>query len=127
VRRDLLTRGIADKWQEATLGGLSGVIRRRLLGLADGGHEEGKAARVASAARLRPGTRLIRTWRGRTMSVTVLEDGFLFEDRRYTSLTEVAHAITGAHWSGPRFFGLAKARPVLDGALPADGAALDAA
>ncbi len=42
------------------------------------------------------------------MSVTVTEDGFLFEDQRYTSLTEVAKAITGSHWSGPRFFGLTR-------------------
>ncbi len=82
--------------------------------------------RAQPAPRLRPGTRLLRTWRGRTMSVTVLEDGFLFEDRRYTSLTEVAKAITGAHWSGPRFFGLAKVRPVIDGASTADGTASDA-
>ena len=108
VRRDLLTRGIADKWQEAALGGLSSAIRRRLLALALGGQQEGKVGRVAPASRLRPGTRLLRTWRGRTMSVTVLDDGFLFEDRRYTSLTEIAQAITGTHWSGPRFFGLTK-------------------
>jgi hypothetical protein len=113
LRRDLLTRGIADKWQADALGGLSGAIRRRLLALAEERQEEGEAARAQPAPRLRPGTRLLRTWRGRTMSVTVLEEGFLFEDRRYTSLTEVAHAITGAHWSGPRFFGLAKTRPVL--------------
>jgi len=60
------------------------------------------------------------------MSVTVLEDGFLFDDRRYTSLTEVAQAITGAHWSGPRFFGLAKPRSVRDGASAAEQRANDA-
>jgi hypothetical protein len=126
VRRDLLTRGIADKWQEAALGGLPGAVRRRLLALAEGG--EDAVARVQAAApRLRPGTRLLRTWRGRTLSVTVLEDGFLFEDRRYTSLTKVARAITGAHWSGPRFFGLAKKRnSAVDGASTADEAASNA-
>ena len=108
LRRDLLTRGVADKWQGATSGGLSGATRRRLLVLAGGGQEEGEAVRVSPPSRLRPGTRLLRTWRGRTMSVTVLDDGFLFEDRRYTSLTEIAQAITGTHWSGPRFFGLTK-------------------
>ena len=125
VRRDLLTRGVADKWQEAILGGLSVTNRRRLLALAEGG--EDAVARVqAPATRLRPGTRLLRTWRGRTMSVTVLEDGFLFDDRRYTSLTKIAKAITGAHWSGPRFFGLAKARPVLDGVSNPDETVSDA-
>ena len=126
LRRDLLTRGAADKWQEAAQGGLPGAVRRRLLALAEGGQEEGQVVRVQPAPRLRPGTRLLRTWRGRTMSVTVLEDGFLFDDRRYTSLTKIAKAITGAHWSGPRFFGLAKARPVLDGVSNPDETVSDA-
>ena len=126
LRRDLLTRGIADKWQESALGGLPSAIRRRLLAPVSAGQEEGEAARVQPTPRLRPGTRLLRTWRGRTMSVTVLEDGFLFDDRRYTSLTEVAQAITGAHWSGPRFFGLAKPRSVRDGASAAEQRATDA-
>ena len=126
LRRDLLTRGIADKWQEVALGGLSGVIRRRLLALADGGQEEGEVGRVQPVLRLLPGTRLLRTWHGRTLSVTVLDDGFLFDDCRYTSLTEVAKAITGAHWSGPRFFGLAKKSPAVDGAATADEMASDA-
>jgi hypothetical protein len=38
--------------------------------------------------------------------VLVLEDGYEFEGRRYQSLTQIAADITGAHWSGPRFFGL---------------------
>ena len=126
LRRDLLTRGIADKWQEVALGGLPGTIRRRLLAMVSGGQDEGDAGRVQPAPRLRPGTRLLRTWRGRTMSVTVLDDGFLFEDRRYTSLTEVAKAITGAHWSGPRFFGLARTGGVLNGPATADETASNA-
>ncbi len=126
LRRDLLSRGIADRWQEVALGGLASAISRRLLALAEGGRTEGDATRVQPAVRLRPGTRLLRTWRGRTMSVTVTEDGFLFEDRRYASLTEIAKAITGAHWSGPRFFGLAETRQAVDGASTPDGAASDA-
>ena len=102
------------------MGGLPGTTRRRLLALAES-RQDGEVARVPSALSLRPGTRLLRTWRGRTMTVTVLDDGFLFEDRRYASLTDVAKAITGAHWSGPRFFGLTKTRPVRGGAPGADG------
>ncbi len=101
------------------MGGLPGTTRRRLLALAES-RQERETARVPPAPSLRPGTRLLRTWRGRTMSVTVLDDGFLFEDRRYASLTDVAKAITGSHWSGPRFFGLTKTRPVLDDAQAAD-------
>jgi len=55
---------------------------------------------------LKTGTRLVRDWRGRTHHVLVLDDGFLFEDRRYGSLSLIASEITGANWPGPRFFGL---------------------
>jgi len=55
---------------------------------------------------LKAGARLIREWRGRTHTVTVMEDGFEYAGTNYLSLTKIARKITGAHWSGPRFFGL---------------------
>jgi hypothetical protein len=54
----------------------------------------------------RPGTRLVREWNGRTHVVDVSEDGFVFDGKTYGSLSAIAKRITGAHWSGPRFFGL---------------------
>jgi hypothetical protein len=54
------------------------------------------------------GTTLVRQWRGRTHNVLVCEDGFEYEGQRYRSLSVIAKWITGAHWSGPRFFGLTK-------------------
>jgi len=54
------------------------------------------------------GTMLVRQWRGHTHTVLVREDGFEYEGQRYRSLTVIAERITGAHWSGPRFFGLTK-------------------
>ena len=56
--------------------------------------------------RLVPGARLMREWGGRTHVVDVIEGGYLFEAKVYPSLTAIAGRITGAHWSGPRFFGL---------------------
>ena len=58
---------------------------------------------------LKPGTRLVRSWRGKTHQVTVLESGYEHEERRYTSLTQIASAITGTRWNGPLFFGLRRA------------------
>lgn len=55
---------------------------------------------------LRSGTHLVREWNGRTHHVEVLESGFMFDGREYRSLSAIAKRITGAHWSGPRFFGL---------------------
>ena len=50
--------------------------------------------------------RLVRDWHGRSHTVEVTDRGFLYAGRHYRSLSEVARAITGARWSGPRFFGL---------------------
>lgn len=55
---------------------------------------------------LSPGARLLREWNGRRHFVDVVEDGYVFDGRTYRSLSAVAKRITGAHWSGPRFFGL---------------------
>jgi hypothetical protein len=62
-----------------------------------------------NVARSKPGSRLIREWRGRTHTICVTDDGFEFQGKTYRSLTKITFDITGAHWSGPRFFGLTKA------------------
>ena len=58
------------------------------------------------AQALRPGTRLVREWNGRSHVIDVGEEGFVFDGKTYRSLSAIAKRITGAHWSGPRFFGL---------------------
>jgi len=55
---------------------------------------------------LKSGTSLVRQWRGHTHTVVVREDGFEYDGQRYRSLSVIAEKITGAHWSGPRFFGV---------------------
>jgi hypothetical protein len=62
--------------------------------------------RGAGSTGLKPGGRLIREWNGVTHVVDVVEGGFLWKGQRYASLSPIACAITGARWSGPRFFGL---------------------
>ena len=65
---------------------------------------------------LKTGTTLVRQWRGHAHTVLVREDGFEYQGERYRSLTVIAERITGAHWSGPRFFGLTKRPGASDGA-----------
>ena len=101
---DLLRRGIAWKLQEQVQGGLSRPLQRELERLARQ-VERGRPLGFERTAKA--GTRLIRQWRGRTFHVSVMDDGYLFEDRRYASLSQIAQVITGTKWSGPRFFGLA--------------------
>ena len=100
---DLLRRGIAWKLQEQAYGGLSRAAARELERFARL-VERGKPIGLERVAK--PGTRLVRQWRGRTFHVAVMDDGFLYDDRRYASLSQIAQVITGTKWSGPRFFGL---------------------
>lgn len=102
---DLLARGIAFRMQEKELGALTASLERRLQTLANE-TVTGKTAPLPVSTILRPGMQLVRSWRGRTHSVDVTEDGFVWSGGTYTSLSSVAHAITGTKWSGPRFFGL---------------------
>ena len=55
---------------------------------------------------LQPGTLLVREWDGKSQRVMVLDQGFAWNGTTYRSLTEIAFAMTGTRWSGPRFFGL---------------------
>ena len=113
ISPDLLARGIAWRLQERAFGSLPTSVARELERLAGKSSGNARAVAVAlptSAADLRPGTTLMRSWGDRNWSVLVAEDGLVFEGRRYVSLSQIAREITGAHWSGPRFFGLNAAR-----------------
>ncbi|PYK10356.1 MAG: hypothetical protein DME65_10225 [Verrucomicrobia bacterium] len=81
------------------------ATRRKLQTIAKALRNTGRVGSTPSL-NLKPGTRLVREWRGRTHRVTVTEDGFEYADTSYSSLTKIANKITGGHWSGPRFFGL---------------------
>lgn len=98
-------RGIAYRLQERRHGGLTAAtvreLDRRVKNLAAG--QEGGAVQERQ---LKPGTRLVRQWGDKTHVVLVTDDGFVFDDRHFVSLSQIAKAITGAHWSGPRFFGV---------------------
>ena len=101
----LLARGIAYRLQERVHGGLSRSTKKQLANIAR------RLARNGSVddphtVNLKPGTRLVRSWNGTIYKVLVGDEGFEFAGRRYESLTQIARDITGAHWSGPRFFGV---------------------
>ncbi|WP_138512808.1 DUF2924 domain-containing protein [Maricaulis alexandrii] len=95
-----LARLLAYDLQVEARGGLGPRLEKRLLSLAAG--ETPKPA----APKLKPGAQLMRTWNGITHRVDVVEEGYRYRDETFTSLSAIAKAITGTHWSGPRFFGL---------------------
>ena len=104
VSTPLLQRLVAQRLQERRLGGLPALIVRELARTAAEGTPV--AATPSPIRTLTPGARLIREWQGKTIAVLVIEDGFLFEERPYRSLSQIAREVTGAQWSGPRFFGI---------------------
>src|SRR5215472_14715825 len=113
LSRDLLIRALTNQLQEQSYGGMSRALRRRLQTLA--GEFDRDGASFDPGLVLKTGTTLVRQWRGQAYTILVREDGFEYEGQRYRSLTMIAERITGAHWSGPRFFGLTKRARALSG------------
>ena len=107
IRPDLLRRGLAWRIQARVNGGLTASTRKAIEKAQEQLARTGSVASPRDLA-IKPGTRLVREWHGKTYHVLVLDDGFEHEGRHYESLSQIARAITGAHWSGPRFFGLRK-------------------
>ncbi len=117
ISRDLLVLAIGYRFQEIEHGGLGKATRRKLRTIAKALRTTGRVGPTPSLS-LKPGARLVREWHGCTHTVTVTEDGFEYAGTSYPSLTKIAKKITGAHWSGPRFFGLPTAgaeRPTIGG------------
>jgi Protein of unknown function (DUF2924) len=97
-------RAVAHRMQEVALGALRPELQRQLHQIALELKQTGAA--TTRLSQLKPGTRLMREWRGRTYEVSVLDDGFSWQGTDYRSLSAIARKITGTAWSGPLFFGL---------------------
>ena len=121
LSRELLVRAVAYRMQEAALGGLRPKRQRQLRHFAQQLKESGEG-RIRSRPELKPGTRLVREWRGRTYEVLVLDDGFSWQGTPYRSLSALARKITGTAWSGPLFFGLKTTRSAAVGSSQGRGA-----
>ena len=106
-RRELLIRACAYRIQAKAYGELAPKTRRKLLKIAEAA-EHGTFTTAGAPRRLRPGTRLVRAYDGKTHTVEVLADGFAWDGRKYRSLSAIARAITGTSWSGTVFFGLTR-------------------
>jgi hypothetical protein len=102
---DLLRRSLAYRIQEEAFGGLPSRTKRELHHLIALLNKK-PTARIELPRRIKSGAVLIREWKGKVVRVTVVDNGFLFEGKTFSSLSEIARLITGTKWNGPRFFGL---------------------
>lgn len=131
IKRGLLERSAAWHLQARRLGGLTSTVKKTLganharrttvsaiqeVNNAPD-HQDGvPSLRAASSDKAltspprslppKAGSRLMREWNGRMHIVEVIDGGFVLDGKAYGSLSAVARRITGAHWSGPRFFGV---------------------
>jgi hypothetical protein len=105
LSRDLLQRAVAYRLQERAYGGLKpSTLRHLRAAVAAAGCRS--TPRPSRQTALRPGTRLLREWNGQTHAVEVSSQGFVWRGQQFRSLSAIAREITGARWSGPRFFGI---------------------
>ena len=102
-RRELLVPFLAYRLQENRYGGLRPSTLSTLRQIA-GNLEKSKGTKLTT--RPKPGTRIVREWRGQTHEVLVTESGYEYRANTYRSLSELARKITGTRWSGPGFFGV---------------------
>ena len=107
MRKELMLQFVAYRMQEREFGALSNSNHRRLTELASAieAYSDGS---VAKRPAIKPGTRLIRQWKGQIHIVNAEEGNYEYRGARYDSLSEIARLITGTRWSGPLFFGLNK-------------------
>lgn len=94
-----MKRVICWEVQNQALGRVSAKTEKQLAKLARG---------AGPAPRAKAGAQLVREWNGRTYRVEVTERGYVMDGREWRSLSAIARHITGARWSGPRFFGIDK-------------------
>lgn len=102
---DLLRRSIAQRIQERAYGALRPEVRRLLDQLIKAASAKPNG-RLELPRRIKPGSELVRVWKGKRYRVTVTTEGFAYDGKPFASLSEIASEITGTNWNGPRFFGL---------------------
>jgi hypothetical protein len=102
---DLLRRSIAHRIQEKAYGCLSSSTQR-LLDQMMKAYVAKPNEKIVLPRRIKPGSVLVREWKGKSHRVMVLAEGFAYDGSTFGNLSEIAGLITGTRWNGPRFFGL---------------------
>ena len=103
-RKGFLVKGLAQRIQELTFGGLAAAHQTKLNALVEDKPAKRRAPEAGTS--LLPGTKLVRDWQGVAHHVTVIQDGYEYQGRRFKSLSAIANLIAGTRWNGWTFFGV---------------------
>jgi hypothetical protein len=107
LRPEVMLPILAFRIQEKAYGGLSPATKEKLREIALSVSPKRRQQEEARD-RFKPGTRLVREWKGIRHEVILANDGYEYKGEKYKSLSPIACKITGSHWSGPAFFGTRK-------------------
>jgi Protein of unknown function (DUF2924) len=115
LQRWLLMRVLAYRLQADAFGGLDKAIQRMLR--SNQGRDtavpfDRRAPQTRDGVGLKAGALLTREWKGRLERIMVLEDGFAWNGKTFSSLSQIAKAMTGTNWNGHRFFGLRQGKTI---------------
>jgi DUF2924 family protein len=116
IRRELMVPFLAYRIQENAYGGLKPATRFELRRIARELEKSGASPEVRIPRKIKPGTCLLRHWRGEKHEVRITDSGFEYKGAIFSSLSPIARQITGTRWSGPAFFGLRSGNPIRGGA-----------
>jgi DUF2924 family protein len=116
IRRELMVPFLAYKIQENAYGGLKPATRCKLRRIARELEKSATLPKLRIQPKIKPGTCLLRHWRGEGHEVRVTNSGYEYRGASFSSLSPIARQITGTRWSGPAFFGLRNGNLVRGGA-----------
>jgi hypothetical protein len=107
IGRQMLEKSLEYKLRELRGEGLTPAQQKRLDNLVTQYKRDPETFEQGPAG-LKPGTKLVRAFKGEKYVVLVKPEGFEYKRTTYTSLSEIASVITGTRWNGWVFFGLKK-------------------
>ena len=93
-------------WEEQH-GSLAPKVQRKIDKLVENYDRTQNIEKENKVLSITDGTKLVREFKGKRYSVTVIPNGFEYNGRTYKSLSAIANEITGTRWNGKKFFGVA--------------------
>ncbi|HRJ66165.1 MAG TPA: DUF2924 domain-containing protein [Alphaproteobacteria bacterium] len=106
IRREMLEKSLEFKQRQLRGEGLTVEQQKRLDNLIAQYKRNPDHFDQVSMSSIKPGTRLVRVWKGKRYNVIIRAGGYEFDGKFYTSLSQIASDITGTRWNGWVFFGL---------------------
>jgi hypothetical protein len=116
IRRELMVPFLAYRIQENAYGGLKPATRFKLRRIARELEKSAASPELRIQRKIKPGTCLLRHWRGERHEVLVTDSGYEYRGASFSSLSPIARQITDTRWSGPAFFGLRNGNSIRGGA-----------